>query len=297
MPKRACGHRIYGPRGRGNCRISQRGRTRFVRRTVVRSCCPRSSSLPTLTKARIARAQIEGGRPCPCFLSPFPFSSSRASSWCSLPFGATSRPVPPTSRPAGRDGSASTSLSEDGGPPRRPQSVVLSPGRVASSRAPRSAASWNARPRPVRAASTGGASTILSLLPDGTMVEAGEVLCELDGSDYQGCVVDSRSSSSRRGRTIPGLADAGRRQARPRGLPQGEQRRSSRTSKGRSRWPSRTLERQSDRLAWTLRMLEKGYASAAPGGLRQSDRTQAPGEPHGMEMSLGNFRRFSAPRS
>ena len=86
-----------------------------------------------------------------------------------------------------------------------------------------------------------GASTILALVPEGSMVKKGEVLCELDSSAYQELV--------RRQKITVEQVKADHQQAvlaldvaklASRRILKASDFRSARTTKGRSHWPRRT---------------------------------------------------------
>lgn len=178
------------------------------------------------------------------------------------------------------------------------ESIVLSPGQVASS------SNTEIRCQLERldsvgggASSSGGASTILSLIPDGSMVDAGEILCELDGSEYQELV--------RRQQIVVEQARTDHLQAsltldvallELQSYIEGEQAQMEQEFKGQIALARSDLERQSDRLAWTRRMLEKGYASPAQVATDTQTGLRLRESLRGMEMSMENYQRFTAPK-
>jgi HlyD family secretion protein len=110
----------------------------------------------------------------------------------------------------------------------------------------------------------GGASTILSLIPDGSTVKEGDVLCELDSSGYQELV--------RQQKILVEQAQAHHRQAALvlevarialRSYSQGERLQVEQQFRGQIALGQSDLARQADRLVWLRRMLAKGYSSAA----------------------------------
>jgi HlyD family secretion protein len=178
------------------------------------------------------------------------------------------------------------------------EAVVLSPGRVASSQNTEIRCQLERLDLSAQGAgSAGGASTILDLIPDGSMVEKGAILCELDGSDYQELV--------RRQQIVVEQARTDRLQASLthevallalQAYRDGERKEVEQQYLGQIALARSDVERQSDRLAWTLKMLEKGYTSVAQvatdklTGLKLKEGLRA------MELSLENFRRFTAPK-
>ena len=229
---------------------------------------------------------------------PFPFSSSRASLVVLAALGATLAASAPdiAARWANRSRLAAFPRTVV----RRAdvESVVLSPGRVASSQNTEIRCELERLDLSGQGGlSAGGASTILSLVPDGTMVETGEVLCELDGSDYQELVrrqqivVEQARTDHLQASLTLDVAMLALEAYR-----EGEQTQVEQNFKGQIALARSDLERQSDRLAWTLRMLEKGYASAAQVATDKQTGLKLKESLRAMEMSLGNFRQFSAPK-
>jgi HlyD family secretion protein len=178
------------------------------------------------------------------------------------------------------------------------EAVVLSPGRVASSHNTEIRCQLERLDLSAQGAgSAGGASTILSLIPDGSMVEKGEILCELDGSDYQELI--------RRQQIVVEQARADHLQASLtldvamlalQAYRDGEQLQVEQQYRGQIALARSDLERQSDRLAWTLKMLEKGYASPAQVATEKLTGQRLEESLRGMQVSLDNFRRFTAPK-
>ena len=149
---------------------------------------------------------------------------------------------------------------------------MLAAGRVASTRSTEIRCMLERLDLPGQGGSpASGASTILSLIPDGSIVQKGDVLCEMDASDYSELV--------RRQQIVVEQAGADRMQAllaldvakiSVEAYRDGEQKQVERDFLGRIALGRADLTRLTDRLAWSRRMLEKGYTSIglARGGLR-----------------------------
>jgi HlyD family secretion protein len=142
-----------------------------------------------------------------------------------------------------------------------------------------------------------GASTILSLLPDGSTVGAGDVLCEMDASDYkelarrQEIVVEQARADHMQASLaleVAKIAVAAYRE--------GEQSQVETDYKGRIALAQADLAREGDRVEWVSRMLEKGYASRAQ---LQSEKQTEERLRFGLQQSklaLENYTRFTAPK-
>ena len=182
--------------------------------------------------------------------------------------------------------------------------VVLTSGRVASSRsteihcmlerleltAENGAATQAAIPKE-------GASAIIALVPDGATVKKGEVICEFDASDYE--------ELARRQQIVAEEATAAHLQASLalevarlalRSYREGEKGQVISEYKGEIALTKADLSRQEDRLAWSKRMLEKGYASAAQVASDQQESLRLTEKLQEMELTLSNFDRYTAPK-
>lgn len=110
------------------------------------------------------------------------------------------------------------------------------------------------------AMSAGGASTILSVIPDGSTVKQGDVLCVLDASDYEELLRTQRMNVDR--------AEADHRQAElnlevartaVNEYRDGLMLQNLKSMEGQIALAESDFERTRDRLEWTRRMLAKGY--------------------------------------
>jgi HlyD family secretion protein len=145
--------------------------------------------------------------------------------------------------------------------------------------------------------SLGGATTILSVIPDGSQVKKGDVLCVLDSSAYEELVrvqqinVERTRADFRQAELNLEVARMAVDEYRD-GLMQ----QTLKTLNGQIVLTDSDRERASDRLEWSRRMLEKGYLSRGQVtseefalnrlvvGLRQS------------RTALRMFEKFSAPK-
>jgi HlyD family secretion protein len=109
----------------------------------------------------------------------------------------------------------------------------------------------------------GGSSTILSIIPDGSIVKKGDLLCRLDSSEYEELVRQQqlKVEEARAGKLtaeldvqVAGLA--------VREFEDGVRQQDEQTFRSQIALAESDDQRARDRLAWTERMRQKGYASA-----------------------------------
>ncbi len=142
----------------------------------------------------------------------------------------------------------------------------------------------------------GSSATILSLIEDGTNVKAGQILCEIDSTDYQELV--------RRQTITVTWAKASHEQARLKrdvakiGLEsylQGELTQTEQMDKGQITLAKADLVQREDRLAWTKRMVEKGYFSVQQAATEEQGLMKTSMSLAQTESAFGIHQRFSAP--
>lgn len=108
----------------------------------------------------------------------------------------------------------------------------------------------------------GGASTVISLIPDGSPVKTGDVLCRLDSSMYeemvrqQQIVVEQAKSEHRQAQLDVEVAKLSLVEFR-----EGSMTVDLKEMDGQTALADSELKHAGDRLAWTRRMQKKGYAS------------------------------------
>ncbi|MDX2039296.1 MAG: efflux RND transporter periplasmic adaptor subunit [Isosphaeraceae bacterium] len=122
-----------------------------------------------------------------------------------------------------------------------------------------------------------GASTILTVVPDGTRVKKGDVLCTLDASEYEEFVRLQEIKNERaRSDLLQAKLNYETAQMALKEFENGLLRQTVETQDGIIALRQMDVTRAKDRLAWSKRMLEKGYVSAdqvssAEFTLRQSE--------------------------
>lgn len=146
--------------------------------------------------------------------------------------------------------------------------------------------------------SAGGASTILSLTPEGTMVKKGDILCRLDASAYeelllqQEMTVERAKSDHRQAELNLQVAQTAVTEFRD-----GIQLQTLKENEGQiasARWE---WERVTDRLGWSRRMFNKGYVSAGQVSSDEVGERRAAFSLEQSQMRAEVFRRFEAPRT
>ncbi len=142
-----------------------------------------------------------------------------------------------------------------------------------------------------------GSSTILSLVPEGTMVRKGDVLCTLDATHYdealrlqeiQVSMVRSDLTKARLDLEVAKLAVVEYR----RGLME----QTLTALKGGIALLRADHERAADRLQWARRMLQKGYLSRAQVATEASNTDHLAHSLKMGELELTVFERWSAPK-
>jgi HlyD family secretion protein len=144
----------------------------------------------------------------------------------------------------------------------------------------------------------GGASTILEIVPNGTTVKKGDVLCRLDASDYQEVAdvqttrVLQHQAEAVQTELALQAAETALKEYREGLLPQ-----DILGMKGRIALAESEVKTASDRLAWSERMAAKGYASRAQVA---NDRQAVLSSTHKLklaQMELETYRRFNSSKT
>jgi HlyD family secretion protein len=113
-----------------------------------------------------------------------------------------------------------------------------------------------------RSSSMGGSSTILWVIDDGTYVKKGDLLCTLDASDYEELVRQQQIKVDRaRADLDKAKLDFETSQMGVAEFRDGIMAQTIQEYEGTLKFAESDRERALDRLAWTERMKEKGYAS------------------------------------
>jgi HlyD family secretion protein len=144
----------------------------------------------------------------------------------------------------------------------------------------------------------GGASTILEIVPNGTMVKKGDVLCRLDASEYEDVaqaqtlrVLQHQAEMVQTDLALQS-AEIALREYRDGLLPNeilGMQ--------GRIALAESEMKAASDRLAWSQRMADKGYASRAQVANDRQALLSATLRLEQAQMELDTYRRFNATKT
>ncbi len=144
----------------------------------------------------------------------------------------------------------------------------------------------------------GGASTILEIVPNGTTVKKGDVLCRLDTSDYQE-VADVQTTRVLQHRAEAVQTELALQAARTalQEYRDGLMPQDILGMKGRIALAESELKAASDRLAWTERMADKGYASRAQRANDRQTLLSATQRLEQAQMELDAYRRFNAPKT
>jgi HlyD family secretion protein len=143
----------------------------------------------------------------------------------------------------------------------------------------------------------GGASTILSLVPEGAIVQKGELLCEMDASAYAE-LVSNQEIAVEQARTnrLQAALDLDVAKIALQAYREGEKVQVETSYMGQISLAQADLTRQTDRIAWLQRMVEKGYASLAQLHSEQFAHERLVINLRGSELALSNYTRFTAPK-
>jgi HlyD family secretion protein len=143
----------------------------------------------------------------------------------------------------------------------------------------------------------GGASTILSLVPDGSIVRQGDLLCEMDASAYEDLASSQEISveQARATRLQAALAlDVA--QIALKAFQEGEQVQVESSYNGRIALAKSDLARQIDRVAWAERMVDKGYVSHAQLSGERLTLERLRTNLRQSELVLEHYHRFTVPK-
>jgi HlyD family secretion protein len=144
----------------------------------------------------------------------------------------------------------------------------------------------------------GGASTILEIIPNGTMVKKGDVLCTLDASEYEDVaqaqtlrVLQHQAEMVQTALALQS-AEIALKEYREGLLPQDIV-----GMKGRIALAESEMKAASDRLAWSERMVAKGYASRAQVANDRQAVLSATFRLEQAQRALDTYRRFNSTKT
>ena len=149
-----------------------------------------------------------------------------------------------------------------------------------------------------RSMTSGGASTILSIVDEGTRVEAGDVLCNLDASEYDELV---RTQEMKTEQAVAALKQAELNfevaELAVKEYRDGLHHQRLQELEGSIALAESDMERAVDRLKWTEKMLEKGYAALATRSSAERTLSQCRLDLLTSKFDLTNFREYGNPRT
>jgi HlyD family secretion protein len=144
----------------------------------------------------------------------------------------------------------------------------------------------------------GGASTIIRVVPDGTLVKKGDILCELDASDYVEMLRQQKMTVKR--------AQADHRQAEldldvarmaVAEYQEGTMREAVKELEGLIALYDAAWSRAKDRLAWSQRMLGKGYVAASQFSAEGVNERRAAIQLQQTRTELALLQKYTGPRT
>jgi HlyD family secretion protein len=147
------------------------------------------------------------------------------------------------------------------------------------------------------ASAQGNASTIISLIPEGSLVKKGDLLCELDSADFrtlaeqQEIKVAQAKAEERQAQLDLEIAQIAEHEYK-----EGLARQAVQQYLGQIALARSDLQRGSDRLRWSARMLEKGYISAAQLKTEQLTLQRAKSNLDSLEQTYQIYQKFAFPR-
>jgi HlyD family secretion protein len=145
--------------------------------------------------------------------------------------------------------------------------------------------------------SGGGASTVLSVIPDGSTVEKGDILCELDASDYeemlrlQKMTVERARADHRQAELDLEVARMAVTEFKDGVLVESMKELSGQIALGEATW-----QKAADRLKWVRRMLEKGYVPVSQVSSEELNERRSLFQLNQSRRQYEVFQRYSAPR-
>jgi HlyD family secretion protein len=144
----------------------------------------------------------------------------------------------------------------------------------------------------------GSSSTILYLIPEGTQVKAGDLLCELDSSTYQDMAQQQEIKVAQaRAEKVQAELDVQIAQIAALEFKEGLNSQTEKGYLGQIALVQSDLQRAKDRVAWSLRMLDKGYVSAAQVATEKTTKQRSQLSSELSAMTLENHRRFVLPKT
>ena len=142
----------------------------------------------------------------------------------------------------------------------------------------------------------GGASTIIYLIPDGTSVKKGDVLCRLDSSEYEELVRQQEMTVERaKADHLQTTLDLAVAKMGVQEFRDGLQLQTLKQLDGQIALAKSELERASDHRSWTERMLIKGYISRGQASNDAVIQQRAAFNLEQAQLSADVFKRYEVP--
>lgn len=143
----------------------------------------------------------------------------------------------------------------------------------------------------------GGASTMIFVVPDGTLVKKGEVLCEFDSSEYVEMLRQQKMTVKRsKADYLQAQLDLDVARMAVKEFKEGTMVEALKELGGLVALAEASLRRATDRLTWTRKMLGKGYVPASQLATEEFNEKKAALQLKKGRMDLDVFGRFTAPR-
>ncbi len=144
----------------------------------------------------------------------------------------------------------------------------------------------------------GGASILLSVIPEGSQVKRGDVLAVLDSSDYEELLRTQTISVERaKADLVQAQLDHEIAELAVREFKEGLMPETITDFEGRLFLARSELERATDRLNWCLRMKEKGYVAASTVSAEAYRKAQLTLSLAREDSAAELFKKFTAPRT
>ncbi len=144
----------------------------------------------------------------------------------------------------------------------------------------------------------GGASTLLRVIPDGTIVRRGEVLAVLDSSDYEELVRVQRMTVERaKADQLQAQLDHEIAKLAVLEFREGTMLETIEDFQGRITLARSDLERTTDRMNWSRSMKQKGYVSISTVRSDEFARARAEETLKQEESAFELFRKYTAPKT
>ncbi|MGO9466579.1 MAG: efflux RND transporter periplasmic adaptor subunit [Isosphaeraceae bacterium] len=144
----------------------------------------------------------------------------------------------------------------------------------------------------------GGASILLSVIPEGSQVKQGDVLAVLDSSDYEELLRTQQIAVERaKADLVQAELDHEVAELAVREFKDGIMRETIEDFEGRLFLARSELERESDRLDWCLRMKEKGYVAASTVSAEVYRKAQLALNLAREDSAFQLFKKFTGPKT